>query len=592
MKNMKVKTRLLCMVGIAIIMLMIVESLAYYGMEQLHSKAMDTLEQKVRDDYDMKLQEQVETAISMLDKYNEKYESGELTLEESKEQAADMLRGLQFGEGGYFWADERDGTNVVLLGSDTEGTNRMDAKDANGVAYMQKIISAGLDGGGFSDYSFPKKGETQASPKRGYSLLYEPFDWVIGTGNYTDDIDTLVAQEQESITSVENKYLAAIFIPSIILLVVLIIVAIRSIRNILGALNHAIHISGELGKGNMTIRSGEKNMNRKDEFGDLFRAMDQMADDISDVLVGVKNGSHSLAEAVEKVVGDVNSLNDGISNVSATTEELSASMEETAASIQQVDDMSRDIVDVSQNMSDKALEGTKKANEIHSRAALAKSDTMTKQQRVNEIEKEISQELQKALEGAKVVTQIEKLTDSIMSITSQTNLLALNASIESARAGEAGKGFAVVATEIQSLADQSKSSVEQIQNLTVEVTKAVETLSNDAQKLLDFVVSDVENSFVGFIEIADKYDADATFVHELVDDFNEKSSQLLGAISDIVQSIEGVSTATEESARGITEIAERGSDMICNSGEVLDAIRKTEETANILRSSIEKFQFE
>lgn len=592
MKNMKVQTRLIYMVGIAIVMLIVVGTLAYNGMNQLKGKAIDTLEEEVRKDYDMKLREQVETVLSMLDKYNKKYESGELTLVEAKEQAADMLRDLRFGDNGYFWADEINGTNVVLLGNNTEGTNRMDAVDANGVAYMRAIISAGLDGGGFSDYSFPREGETEASPKRSYSKLYEPFNWVVGTGNYTDDIDAFITEEQASIKSVEVRYLTAIFIPSAILLVVLIITAVRMIRNIIGALNFAMVISSELGKGNMTIRSGEKNVSRRDEFGDLFRAIDQMADNMGEVLEEVKKGSDTLAEAVVKVRGEVSSLNDGINNVSATTEELSASMEETAASIQQVNGMSQDIAAVSKEMSDKALEGAKKASEIHSRATSAKSDTMTKQQRVNQIEKEISVELEKALEGAKVVSQIEKLTDSIMSITSQTNLLALNASIESARAGEAGRGFAVVATEIQRLAEQSKTSVEQIQNLTVEVTKAVDALSNNAQKLLDFVASDVENSFCGFIEIADKYDADANYVNDIVDDFNKKSKQLLGAIDNIVQSIEGVSTATEESAQGISDIAERGSDMTCGSGEVLDAILKTEKTMNELRASIEKFQFE
>lgn len=89
--------------------------------------------------------------------------------------------------------DTVEGVNVVLLGSDTEGTNRYDAKDVNGFEYMKAIINAGLgEYGGYVNYHFPREGETEPSPKRSYSILFEPFNWVVGTGDYTDDIDQLV----------------------------------------------------------------------------------------------------------------------------------------------------------------------------------------------------------------------------------------------------------------------------------------------------------------------------------------------------------------------------------------------------------------
>ena len=90
--------------------------------------------------------------------------------------------------------------------------------------------------------------------------------------------------------------------------------------------------------------------------------------------------------------------------------------------------------------------------------------------------------------------QINVLAKSIMDITGQTNLLALNASIEAARAGEAGKGFAVVADEIRVLAEQSKAAVAHIQEVTGNVTAAVENLANDAERLLEFVGNDVVES--------------------------------------------------------------------------------------------------
>ena len=67
---------------------------------------------------------------------------------------------------------------------------------------VKEIIRVAVqDGGGYTDYVFPKEGETAPSPKRSYSEYFKPFDWVVGTGNYTDYIDTAIAQQEEEFTS-------------------------------------------------------------------------------------------------------------------------------------------------------------------------------------------------------------------------------------------------------------------------------------------------------------------------------------------------------------------------------------------------------
>lgn len=136
------------------------------------------------DSRDVLIKSQVQSAYSMLEELNRKAESGEIKLSYAKKVGADLLRQMRYAEDGYFFADTSKGVNVVLYGDKSvEGKDRHDAS-INGISYVQKISEAAKSGNGFTDYYFPKKGETTPSAKRAYSMYFQPFDWVIGTGYY------------------------------------------------------------------------------------------------------------------------------------------------------------------------------------------------------------------------------------------------------------------------------------------------------------------------------------------------------------------------------------------------------------------------
>ena len=136
------------------------------------------------------IKKETQTAVSLLASIYSQYESGKFSLDEAKKQGADLLRELRYGDNqeGYFWADTLEGVNIVLYGrKDVEGTNRYEA-NINGVYYVKEIIEKGKQpAGGYTDYWFPKKGEETPQKKRSYSLLFKPFDWVVGTGYYPED---------------------------------------------------------------------------------------------------------------------------------------------------------------------------------------------------------------------------------------------------------------------------------------------------------------------------------------------------------------------------------------------------------------------
>ena len=590
MKNLKMSVKLSMILVLVFIMVMGSGFSAIKGMKTISSHADDALEEEVRNQYDESIRQQVDNAISMLDQYYAAYEAGECTLEEAKKQGADMLRELRYGDSGYFWADDTEGNNIVLLGSDTEGTNRMGTKDGNGYEMVKDIIAVGQQpDGGYCDYVFPKVGGTENLPKRSYSRLYEPFGWVIGTGNYTDYIDEIVEGEKQTIGATRNEWIMKMEICTVVFFLLTIAVIIYLIADTTGWMKKAVGYAQKLESGDMTGRSAAGRLKRKDEFSILERAMNSMAATFDEVIGAVKRHGMTLAGDVDEVMEQLGELNDDISSVSAATEELSASMEETAASAQQIETISHQIETVSKNIAVRAQDGAEKVVSIHQRAQQAKKDTESNYQNAKDMKAEISGSLIQALEEAKVVEQIEVLAQSIMGITAQTNLLALNASIEAARAGEAGKGFAVVADEIRSLAEQSKVTAENIQQVTQKVTGAVQNLADDSSRLLNFVAEDVSKSFHQFTEIADAYNQDAADVDEMVTDFSAISEELLASIEGVLQSINDVSKAANEGANGTNEIAQRASNIVEKSENVITVMNEVGDASNEMREIVQKF---
>lgn len=590
MKNLKMSVKLSMILVLVFIMVMGSGFSAIRGMKTISSHADDALEEEVRNQYDESIRQQVDNAISMLDQYYAAYEAGECTLEEAKKQGADMLRELRYGDSGYFWADDTEGNNIVLLGSDTEGTNRMGTKDGNGYEMVKDIIAVGQQpDGGYCDYVFPKEGGTENLPKRSYSRLYEPFGWVIGTGNYTDYIDEIVEGEKQTIGATRNEWIMKMEICTVVFFLLTIAVIIYLIADTTGWMKKAVGYAQKLESGDMTGRSAAGRLKRKDEFGILERALNSMAATFDEVIGAVKRHGLTLAGDVDEVMEQLGELNDDISSVSAATEELSASMEETAASAQQIETISHQIETVSKNIAVRAQDGAEKVVSIHQRAQQAKKDTESNYQNAKDMKAEISGSLIQALEEAKVVEQIEVLAQSIMGITAQTNLLALNASIEAARAGEAGKGFAVVADEIRSLAEQSKVTAENIQQVTQKVTGAVQNLADDSSRLLNFVAEDVSKSFHQFTEIADAYNQDAADVDEMVTDFSAISEELLASIEGVLQSINDVSKAANEGANGTNEIAQRASNIVEKSENVITVMNEIGDASNEMREIVQKF---
>lgn len=592
MKNLSVRIKM-SMITILVVILSVVACLiSLTDLQQVKQKSLDELEVSIRENYDTTIKDQVGVVISLLSEINDQYKAGVFeSIDEAKAVAAEEVRQMRYGDSGYFWVDTSNGTNVVLLGGDSEGTNRMETTDGNGYQMVKEIIRVAVEeGGGYVDYVYPKEGETESSPKRSYSEYFEPFDWVVGTGNYTDYIDDeIAAREDELAKYVTTRMTALIGACLGLLLIVGVLVTmialdiIHSVRNISASINV---IAG----GDFVQKVPKKLVNRKDDFGNLAKTLEGMRHSLRGLLAQVKNESVNIDNVVESIDANVFTLNSEIEDVSATTQELAASTEETAASADQINSMTQQIDDAAREIATRAQDGATEAEDIHKRASQSKTNAVENRQKMEQMQAEIRSSLQKALEDAKVVEKIGILADSILNITGQTNLLALNASIEAARAGDAGRGFAVVAEEIRVLAEQSQEAVANIQAVTENVSSAVGNLAKDSNRLLDYVDQDVVESFALFEQMADDYNADATKINELVSDFSATSEELLASINSISEAIDGITLASNDSAAGTTNIAQKTVSIVNESSEVMKSAKVAEQSAEELRKNVDNFK--
>ena len=590
LKNVKITNKVFAItIGITVILLLCICAL-FISEIKIANNMLEQNEKILRDDYDNEIKQQVDNAISVIQNEYNKYKKGDQTEEEAKKNAANIVREMRYGDSGYFWIDDYDGNNIVLLGSKTEGTNRMNTEDAKGTKMVQDVINAGKNGGGYCIYYFPKEGQSEPLPKRSYSQAFKDFKWVIGTGNYTDDIDVLVQEQKDSMRSKVQAMLTVIVIAVILCVACAIVVSVLLAINIKKNFANINKLLNIVAKGNLKVNIPKEELDKKDEFGELFNTLNDMIKSISTLILSTKNISSVNNEVTTNIGKSMNELYENVESVSAITEELAAGMEECAAASEEMAATAHELAESSKIISDKSNKGLEEAEEIATRANVTRNNAERASTDSEEMRERISGKMSEALENIKVVDKIKVLSDAILGITDQTNLLALNAAIEAARAGESGKGFAVVADEIRNLAEESKDAVQNIQNVTVLVQNAVDTLVSDCNEVLDFMDGNIKESFGEFINIAKQYQKDADFVQNLITDFKEKSDKLSEGIQSVLGAVDDVAKAANEGAIGTTDISQKALNIYDESEGVLKDIKKSEEEANKLEIEMNKFQ--
>ena len=293
-----------------------------------------------------------------------------------------------------------------------------------------------------------------------------------------------------------------------------------------------------------------------DEIGALSTGINSFIEHLQKIFMTITNNSSAMDKVVSDVLGSVKTSNSSASDLSALTEELTATMEEVADSAGTINKNTEAVRAEVEEMADKSREINEYSKTMKEHADAMEQSARTTMAETNAKVEEILASLNQAIADSQSVDQVNSLTAEIMSIATQTNLLSLNASIEAARAGAAGKGFAVVAGEIGNLAENSKRTAGNIQEINSVVVDAAHNLSESANELVDYLQNSILPQFEKFVEDGEKYKNNANYIEGVMDDFSNKTEGFKSTFNDIAESINNITTSIEDGVRGVSSAAE------------------------------------
>ncbi|WFR55055.1 methyl-accepting chemotaxis protein [Anaerocolumna sp. AGMB13025] len=343
----------------------------------------------------------------------------------------------------------------------------------------------------------------------------------------------------------------------------------------------------ENGEGDLTKRVYFKN---QDEIGQLAQGMNDFIGTLQNIILDINKVSASMDSNFQVFESGLNHVIDNIADNSASMEEMSAGMEETTANNESVNNSTSEIGNMLDNMTVKTDKGVVLAEEISARAMSLKESSKTAQSTTKTILQEISENFKVTIEKSKEVEQINLLTNTILDITTQTNLLALNASIEAARAGEHGKGFAVVAGEIGHLARRSQETANQIQDISTSVVESVQHMATDSNRILEFIDNQVMTDYIKMVDTGEQYDLDARTIQDIMKEFRQTAAVLSQTISNIVNTINGVTEIISESSKNTQSVAENSENLMKETEVLRTALEESTRSVYNLSQAILKFK--
>ena len=586
---------ILILIGVTVLTSVLIEGFVIIKTVDNNNDQVATYKQEMLSDMQAELRHEVDVVYSLIDQIHEDQLAGIYTEEEAKLIAANFVRDLRYNNGdGYFWIDTSAGDNVVLLGRDTEGTNRYNNIDPNGVYYIQEILNAGLqDGGGYAYFSFAKPNETEPLPKMSYSLYYEPYDWVIGTGVWIDEIDAKVEAYVAKSTLSLYSIICGSILMVIIILIILAIVAFFVGNKITKPI---IRVSNELDK----MASGDfcnteenqklwKLKSTNNEIGQMAESLEKMHGNIRDLMVKISDTTSYVAAAAQELSASASQSADASELVANSCTSIAGSCQNQIRAVAETSGETKGFISSMEDFSNAISRSADMIGKTNTAASQGGVDINNAMNQMNIIKESVEETSGVIDQLGEQLQTINTFVDTISSIASQTNLLSLNASIEAARAGEAGKGFAVVAQEINQLAEQSdeasKQISEKISDILEKANSAMDAMKKGLSNVQDGteVVQNAGNTFNDIVEMVHEISEESSRMQQIVGNLSSGTN----TIAADIEKIEDMSSSVAEETESVSAASQQ---QTATSHEIAEASDKLAETAQELQSFVVEFE--
>ena len=430
-------------------------------------------------------------------------ESGALTKEEAQARAKAALKAMRYGSDGYFSVSTSNELLIMHpIKPELDGKSMSTLKDPAGTLVFVEISKAGAKPeGDFISYLWPKVGASEPVPKTSFAIAYKPWDWIITTGAYIDDINAAFFRSLWQ--------MIGLFAVVAAILVALVSTINRSImRTIGGDPAHAAEVANRIAQGDLTPEITTK----PGDNSSLLYAVRTMRESLLTTIASIKSSADTIATASGEIASGNLDLSSRTEQQAGSIEETASAMEELTSTVKQNADNARQANQLAGSASEVAIQGGSVVSQV--------VDTMGA---INE--------------SSRKIVDIISVIDGI---AFQTNILALNAAVEAARAGEQGRGFAVVASEVRSLAQRSAAAA-----------KEIKTLIDDSVEKVDIGSRLVEQAGSTMTDVV----ASVKRVTDIVGEISAASQEQSAGIAEVGRAISQMDEGTQQNAALVEQAA-------------------------------------